>query len=96
MMSKFSTRLTIFGACIAVTAGLMASMAGAAAAAIPGTFTMNAANKTMTLTADITTDTTIVVPDGYTLDGKGFTITAVDGPWAAFNGTRSSRTRAPR
>ena len=32
MMSKFSTRLTIFGACIAVTAGLMASMAGAAAA----------------------------------------------------------------
>ena len=34
----------------------------------------------MTLTANITTDTTIVVPDGYTLDGKGFTITAVDGP----------------
>ena len=32
-MSKFSTRLTIVGACIAVTAGLMASMAGAAAAA---------------------------------------------------------------
>ena len=31
-MSKISTRLTIFGACIAVTAGLMASMAGAAAA----------------------------------------------------------------
>ena len=32
-MSKFSTRLTIVGACMAVTAGLMASMAGAAAAA---------------------------------------------------------------
>ena len=32
-MSKISTRLTIFGACIAVSAGLMASMAGAAAAA---------------------------------------------------------------
>ena len=31
-MSKISTRLTIVGACIAVTAGLMASMAGAAAA----------------------------------------------------------------
>ena len=28
-MSKFSTRLAIVGACIAVTAGLMASMAGA-------------------------------------------------------------------
>ena len=34
----------------------------------------------MTLVADCTTDTTIGVPDGYTLDGKGFTITAVDGP----------------
>lgn len=32
----------------------------------------------MTLTADCTTDTTILVPDGYTLDGAGFTITAVD------------------
>ena len=34
----------------------------------------------MSLNADCTTDTTIGVPDGYTLDGKGFTITAVDGP----------------
>ena len=76
-MSKFSTRLTIVGACMAVTAGLMASMTGAAAAAIPG-ITVNDAKKTRTLTANITTDTTIVVPNGYTLDGKGFTITAVD------------------
>ena len=34
----------------------------------------------MSLVADCTTDTTIGVPDGYTLDGKGFTITAVDVP----------------
>jgi len=72
-------RLTIFGASVAVIAGLMASMAGTAAAEIPG-ITVNDTKKTMTLTANITTDTTIVVPDGYTLDGKGFTITAVDGP----------------
>ena len=38
-MSKFSTRLTIVGACMAVTAGLMASMAGAAAANGAGPFT---------------------------------------------------------
>jgi hypothetical protein len=32
----------------------------------------------MTLTADCTTDETIPVPDGYTLDGKGHAVTAVD------------------
>jgi hypothetical protein len=85
-MSKISTRLTIVGACIAVTAGLMASMTGAAAAAIPDSFTVNAASKTMTLNANITTDTTIFVPDGYTLDGKGYTITAVDPVGGAFAG----------
>ena len=51
------------------------------------TFTTNAKAKTMSLVADCTTDTTIGVPDGYTLDGKGFTITAVDGPsGASFEG----------
>ena len=33
---------------------------------------------TMTLTADCTTDHTILVPQGYTLDGNGNSITAVD------------------
>jgi len=33
---------------------------------------------TMTLVDDCTTDHTIVVPDGFTLDGDGHTITAVD------------------
>ena len=47
MMSKFSTRLTIVGACIAVTAGLMASMAGAAGAAVNAvTPSTNDINKT--------------------------------------------------
>ncbi|MCI0559412.1 MAG: right-handed parallel beta-helix repeat-containing protein [Nitrososphaera sp.] len=32
----------------------------------------------MTLTADCTTDESILVPDGYTLDGAGYMITAVD------------------
>ena len=96
MMSKISTRLTIVGACIAVTAGLMASIAGAAAAATPCTFTTNAANKTMTLNADITTDTTIMVPDGYTLNGNGHTITAVDGTGGAFDGAVVENEGQPR
>lgn len=33
---------------------------------------------TITLNGDCVTDTTIFVPDGYTLDGNGYTITAVD------------------
>jgi len=43
-----------------------------------GTFTTNDKTKTMSLVADCSTNTTIGVPDGWTLDGKGFTITAVD------------------
>jgi hypothetical protein len=50
------------------------------------TFTTNDRNKTITLNADCTTDTTIGVPDGYTLNGDGHKITAVDGPSGAFNG----------
>lgn len=42
--------------------------------------------KTMALTADCTTDTAIVVPDGFTLDGAGFTITGVDPPGGHFVG----------
>jgi hypothetical protein len=40
----------------------------------------NIAGGAMTLTGDCTTDSTILVPNGYTLDGKNYTITAVDPP----------------
>ena len=51
------------------------------------TFTTNDKTKTVSLVADCTTDTTIGVPDGWTLDGKGFTITAVDAAaGTSFNG----------
>lgn len=40
----------------------------------------------MTLTGDCTTDVPIQVPDGYTLDGNGFTITAVDPAGDHFKG----------
>lgn len=42
------------------------------------TFTDDVTNKVWTLTADCQTDASIVIPDGYTLDGDGHTITAVD------------------
>lgn len=49
-----------------------------ATVAAPCTFTT--AGTTMTLDGDCSTSTSVVVPDGFTLDGNGFTITAVDPP----------------
>ncbi|MDT5124109.1 MAG: hypothetical protein QOC96_3591 [Acidobacteriota bacterium] len=42
------------------------------------TCTFTTSKKTMTLKTDCTTTTSIIVPDGFTLDGAGHTITAVD------------------
>jgi parallel beta-helix repeat protein len=44
------------------------------------------AGMTMTLTADCTTSTTITIPNGFTLDGAGRTITAVDPVGGSFKG----------
>jgi len=49
-------------------------------------FTMDPVKKVMKLDADCTTDETILIPDGFTLDGKGNTITAVDPPAGHFVG----------
>jgi hypothetical protein len=38
------------------------------------------------LAADCTTDTTLLVPDDYTFDGEGHTVTAVDPPGGHFTG----------
>lgn len=42
------------------------------------TCTFNTSGSTMTLDADCTTDSTVFIPDGFTLDGAGHMITAVD------------------
>jgi parallel beta helix pectate lyase-like protein len=42
------------------------------------TCTFTTVKKTMTLNADCTTDSSILVPNGFTLNGAGHTITAVD------------------
>lgn len=49
-------------------------------------FTTNTKSKTMTLNADCTTDQSITVPNGYTLDGAGRTIKAVDPAGDHFRG----------
>lgn len=41
---------------------------------------------TMTLQGDCTTDETLFIPDGFTLNGDGHTITAVDPPAGTFTG----------
>src|SRR5947209_6191935 len=48
-------------------------------------FTNSTKSKTMTLNADCVTDHSIIVPNGFTLDGAGHTITAVDPSTAPFH-----------
>ena len=50
------------------------------------TCTFTTSGSTMTLDADCTTDSTITIPDGFTLDGAGHMITAVDPPSGHFVG----------
>jgi hypothetical protein len=49
-------------------------------------FTDNTTTHTRTLNGDCQTSHTILVPDGYTLDGDGHTITAVDPVGGSFTG----------
>jgi hypothetical protein len=44
----------------------------------PCNISVNVPNTTITLVADCQTNHTLLVPDGWTLDGDGYTITAVD------------------
>ncbi len=60
----------------AVAAGIAGLQAGTAMSANNCSFTVK--GSTMSLNADCTTDSTILVPNGFTLDGKNHTITAVD------------------
>jgi hypothetical protein len=65
---------------------LFTAFAAAPAADAATTCTFTVAGSTMTLDGDCTTDQTITVPDGFTLDGAGYTITAVDPPAGSFKG----------
>ena len=64
---------------VALVLGLTVVLPTATAIAVTDcVFDIAPSTMTMTLTADCTTDGTIGVPYGYTLDGAGYTITAVD------------------
>lgn len=69
-------RLAFLATIVALVAGLMQFTSSSASAATTCVFTVS--GTTMTLAADCTTDQTLFVPDGFTLDGADHTITAVD------------------
>ena len=50
----------------------------------PCSFSLEAGR--LALAADCTTDLTLLIPDGYTFDGEGHTVTAVDPPAGPFSG----------
>lgn len=75
-----STRFLCIALAVAF-AGLLAQPVDAASAC---TFTIT--GSTMALDGDCTTESTILVTDGMTLDGSGYTITAVDPDGGSFIG----------
>ncbi|MBI4129963.1 hypothetical protein HY468_01455 [Candidatus Roizmanbacteria bacterium] len=77
-------RKKILGISACVFSIALFAVVGTANAATTCTFTT--VGTTMNLDADCTTDATILVPDGFTLDGKGHTITAVDPAGDHFRG----------
>jgi hypothetical protein len=62
------------------------TLCSAASSEALSTCQFEADGTTLVLTGDCTTDQSIVIPDGMTLDGRHFTITAMDPPAAAFEG----------
>lgn len=70
--------------------GLICGALGAsiipASAADDCAFAVNPDTMTLDLLGDCTTDAPLIVPDGYTLDGNGHTITAIDPPGDHFRG----------
>lgn len=67
-----------------LTAAVLFVLAASEMASAACTFTT--VKKTMTLTGNCTTTTNIIVPNGFTLDGAGYTITAMDPFGSHFKG----------
>ncbi len=69
----------------ALAVGTLASL-GVPGAGATTDCTFTTSGTTMKLDGDCTTDDTIIIPDGFTLDGRGHTITAVDPAGGHFTG----------
>jgi len=87
-MSQRLLRLVIASGAAILLAGVVvvAEAVPAAAADITTACTGTTNGSTFTLTADCTTTEPLTVPDGITLDGGGFTISATDAGVAQWNG----------
>jgi hypothetical protein len=74
-------------AALVVTVGVCVAASGETKPAhAVTTCAFTTASKTMKLNGDCTTDASIIVPNGFTLDGAGFTVTGVDPPAGHFVG----------
>ena len=78
--------LSALAACLSLAAAAAGSLTPTAGAALASTCVFNTSGTTMTLAGSCQTDETIYVPDGFTLDGAGHTITAVDPVGGDFRG----------
>ena len=76
---SLGTQIVAAWASLLVAASLLViAMSSPAPSPLSTTCTFTTSGTTRTLVADCTTDATISIPGGYTLDGAGHTITAVD------------------
>ncbi|MFS8084221.1 MAG: right-handed parallel beta-helix repeat-containing protein, partial [Acidobacteriota bacterium] len=71
---------------VIVLAAIVMTLTASAAAEAQCTFTTSIAKKTMKLNADCIATASIIVPNGFTLDGAGHTITATDPSGNHFTG----------
>src|ERR1051325_7592924 len=74
------------GAFLMLFAAVCLAAVASTAADAQCSFSTNTKSKTMTLNADCVTDHSIAVPNGYTLDGAGHTVKAVDPAGDHFRG----------
>jgi hypothetical protein len=87
MRRVFTTTAIALGLVLAALClGSFAPQSGVVRAATANPCTFTTSGKTMTLNGDCTTDASIIVPNGFTLDGTGHTITAVDPMGGHFTG----------
>ena len=79
-------RLKIIALHLSLAVSLAGVLLSAPAVYASTTCTFNIGSNSMKLNANCTTDQTILIPNGFTLDGQGRTITAVDPPGGHFVG----------